>query len=530
MKFKQLNPFELKMSLNELLNKLNSVSDVQNCLSDIDLLDGQEDKTLLTKLLFKELINAKNNKIPIICFLLEHFTPREEFVKGLWKSIQNPSLPSEVKITVVNLLREYDSDWSFESCQDIENSEEILDASTKQLLNSAIINPEVQIDFMDFMASIKVEDKITLMNSLAQDFGDDELANILIPVFESNPNSAVGKEALSLLGATKSELALHVLERMLPHTTGELNQAVRKNLAILKMSGIREDNTKDFYKKILSNSVAGNFYITYPDGRGDIALIGTRITQEDRVRFISIVINIDKGIKDCFGFYDISKFECSKILERFLKDERTADISPSAFVTILNNAELLTIKKFGQDWQLPYEYVCWKNLLIDIDFEDKPIELIVKEQIPITKINEDIFVKLDEMKVSKRWFLDFDYSDEFETVIKELKVTDDLDELILKYRDSVFCEEEKSSWLKKLIISAYIKLDIGKIDEASEIYSLSQNENLLAQFYTNILRRSVYEYLMLVKYNKDLNAEHFTEEQIRSKIEYIEQKWVGQNV
>ena len=358
-KFKQLNPFELKSALTELLGKINSVNDVQNCLADFEMFDGQNDKTLLSKLLLKELINAKVEKIPLICFMLEKYTPKDELVEKLWDTLKNQKLDSEVKITILNLIRELDADWSYESCEEILGDDgDILDANTKQMLNSAIINPEVQIDFMDFLASIKVQDKITLLGSFGEDFSDDVLANILIPVFESEPNSPQGIEALKLLGTTKSQLALHVLEEMSKVAKGELAQQIRKSLSTLKISGIREDNTKEFYKKILSNSKPNKFYITYPDGHGDMAMIFTRLTDENKIRFVSIVINIETGIKDCFGFFEISQFECDKILERFLRDEKTVDVPPETFKTILYNAEIQTIERNNNDWKLPYEYVC----------------------------------------------------------------------------------------------------------------------------------------------------------------------------
>lgn len=193
------------------------------------MLDAQEDKTVLAKLLFKELVNAKVEKISIICFLLERYVPKEEMINKLWETLKNQNLQSEVKITILNLLRELDADWSYETCEEyLGDAEDILDENTKQMLNSAIINPEVQIDFMDFLASIKVQDKITLLNSFGQDFSDDALANILIPVFESEPNSATGKEALRLLGETKSQLALHVLQEMTKNANGELAQLLKK--------------------------------------------------------------------------------------------------------------------------------------------------------------------------------------------------------------------------------------------------------------------------------------------------------------
>ena len=136
-KFKQLNPFELKSAISQLLNKINSVSDIQNCLADFDMLDAQVDKKIISKVLFKELVAASNEKIPVICFLLEHFVPKEELVEKLWETLKNQNLQTETKITVLNLLRELDSDWSYESCEEyLEDGKSLLDENTKHLLNS----------------------------------------------------------------------------------------------------------------------------------------------------------------------------------------------------------------------------------------------------------------------------------------------------------------------------------------------------------------------------------------------------------
>ena len=526
--YKQLNPFELKSELTKLLSGINSVQDIQSNLPIIEKLDSLEDKNLLSKLLFKELSNAPTEKIPVICFLLEHFIQKDELVNGLWETLKCKTLPSEVKITILNLLREIDSDWSYEDCDAyLDDAGEILDANTKQLLNSAIINPEVQIDFMDFMASIKIEDQITLINSFARDFSEDALANILVPVFESNPSSAVGKEALKLLSETKSQLAFNVMERLQKYTTGELNQQIRKSLAVLKMSGVRVDNTKEFYKKILSNSKPDKFYVTYPDGHGDMAMIFTRQTEDKRIRFVSIVINIDSGIKDCFGFFDISQFECDKILERFLKDEKVSSVSCESFKTILYNAEIITSKVSGNSLTLPYEYVCWKNLLVDIDYDERSIDEILKEQILPVKINDNIFSELEDMRVSVHWFLDADYSDEYEALLKEIKIGNDLESILPKYQNEIFYEQEKISWIKKLLVSAYIKYSLGKDDEAQKIYGLVNNENFMEQFFEKLLKRSIYEYFTLIKYNRDMNTLNFSDSQILEKIEYIEKNWVN---
>ena len=525
--FKQLNPFELKYAITGLLNKINSINDIQNCLVDFDMLDAQEDKKIISKVLFKELVNADCAKVPIICFLLEHFVPKEELVNKLWETLKNQNLNTDTKITILNLLRDLDSDWSYESCEQyLDDADDLLDENTKKLLNSAIINPEVQIDFLDFMATIRVQDKITLLNSLAEDFSSDALANILIPVFVSNPNNPEGREALKLLANTKSVLAFHALEQMKEVATGELLQEIKRSLSTIKISGVREDNTKEFYKKILSDTVPYKFYITYPDGHGDMAMIFTRITKNEKIRFVSIVINIRTGIKDCFGFFEISKFECEKILERFLRDEKTVELDAQTFKTLLHNAEITTLRNNKNNWKLPYEYVCWKNLLVDIDYDNQSIEEILQEQVIPAEVNLQSVDSLMNTDVCAHWFMDYKYSDEFENLLKSLKTSANLDKLVEDSVETVFYTEEKTEWIKKLIVSAYIKFVKGKDIEAQLIFGITQDDEVLSVLFKEILKRSIYEYLTVIKYDKSVESYGLTHGDIESKIKYIERKWV----
>ena len=308
--------------------------------------------------------------------------------------------------------------------------------------------------------------------------------------------------------------------------TGELLQEIKRSLSTIKISGMREDNTKEFYKEVLSDSKPYKFYLTYPDGHGDMALIFTRITQDEKIRFVSIVVNIETGIKDCFGFFEISKFECSKILERFLRDEKTVDIDPESFKTILYNAEMTTIKSNHNNWKLPYEYVCWKNLLIDIDFDNVQIETILSEQVVPAKVDKTIISTLDEMKISVHWFLDCNYSDEFTILLKELKDSPDLNELVENNLEKVFYKEEKNAWEQKILMAAYIKFVIGKENEAQQVYGLFKDDEIKQELYKNILKRSIYEYLMVIKYDKSIDSNGLTIDEIDNKIKFIEETWV----
>lgn len=524
---KQLNPFELKTKIEKLLNKINSVEDINSCLGDFDLLDSQDNKKLIEKVLFKKLINATATKVPVICFLLEHFVEKTELINKLWETLKNKNLENEIKITILNMLRELDSDWSYESCQEyLEDGKTLLDEHTKQLLNSAIINPEVQIDFMDFLFTIKVQDKITLLNSLSEDFSSDALANILIPVFLSNPSSPEGKEALKLLAQTKSVLALHILEDIKSFTDGELLTEVKRSLSTIKISGTRDDTTYNYYKKILSDSSPHKCYATYPDGYGDMALIFTRKTDNKKFRFVSIVINVQSGIKDCFGFFEISEFEASKILERFLRNEYTKELNFESFKTILYNAELTTIINNQNIWKLPYEYVCWKSLLMDIDYDKEPLDEILENQVIPKNINIEDIKKITKNSAYERWFLDYEYSIEFQNLLKEIKHVKNLDSLIENNIDKVFTSDEIVGWIRRIIYCAYISFSYGDDINAELLFGLSKDSAGLRELFINILKRSVYEYLVLIKFNNDIERFDLTLDEINDNIDYIENRWV----
>ena len=197
---KQLNPFEIKAELNKLFQKYKESASLIPCDVNIKLLDAQQDKKTITKLLFKDLTNPQDDNKEIIKFLLERYTEKDELTTKLWDILNEKYISNNVKLEILNFLREIDTNWSYERLSEVVDEHELLDADTKKLLSAAIANPEVQIDFLDFLNSLQPNDKIMLIQSLGDDYSDDELANILIPVFLSQPDSDAGQEALNLLG------------------------------------------------------------------------------------------------------------------------------------------------------------------------------------------------------------------------------------------------------------------------------------------------------------------------------------------
>ncbi|MBR5555397.1 hypothetical protein IKU74_05230 [bacterium] len=528
---KQLNPFELKTLILNIIKRFSDLKDIADLKNlNVEVLDAQIDKKTITKILYKELYNANNSNEYILRILLERFAPKEELTAHLWNLLKNNHVSNETKIVALNFLRDLDSNLSYDECgQFLQNEEELIDHDTQLLLANAIINPEVQIDFLDFVNSLNPNDKITLLKSLGNDYTEDALANILAPVFLANPYSEEGKTALELLGDSRSQLAYHALDASIKYAKEDIQPAIKRNLSKLKLAGIREDNTHEFYKKLLSDTKPYVFCLTYPDGHGNQALIFTREKDNERIQFVAVVIDDYNGIKDCFGFNDISKFECDKIIERFYQDEPVLKISPEALKAILINAERLSDK-------FPYEYICWKNLLADIEPDDTDLKQNVTKNIKNIELTTKELETLTNDEFTQHWFLDYNYSDETENMFNSLnskllkqEYKLDFDKVVEDNLHTIFYEEEYKIWSERLIMCAYLKLLTDRKQEAELIFALYNNEDMKQEFFKNILKRSIYEYYFALKFNTELNNGKFSLNELDYIIKLIENRWV-QNV
>lgn len=498
----ELNPFEIKAEIARIFEELKGVSDFENFEVHYRMLDAQEDKSIIIKLLLKE-INSKQLNASLLKFLLLRYCDTKELSEKLWSIIKNSMASNQAKIFALDLLRDIDTNWSYEECEQyLDNPDELVESDTKKILDNALADPEVQIDFLDFLSSLSEDDKITLLRSLGNDYSKDELANMLVPVFLSMSDTPAGKEALDILGNSKSQLAYHALNSSLDFIDESLVSTVKKNLSILKLAGIREDNSHLFYKKLLKNSKPYKFCITYPDGHGYQAIIISRITQSGKVQFVAIVIDDYHGIKDCFGFNNITKFECNTIVERFYRGQRALDLEPSVLKSILIKAEKLS------KHQMPYEYVCWRNLLADIE------PATIKLNYRVTQLSDKDFYNILTYDFTDYWFLNSTYSDEFEEFLRGIEKieTDNFEEYIENNLEKVFYPEESRIWTERILNCAILKHYAKEEKAAQNLYSLYNDKKLIRELFKNILRKSIYEYF-------------YAKEDI-AKVKQIEDMWV----
>lgn len=488
-----MNKIQIKAEILATLTALMTSNQPQAAL--ITDLKNIEDKKTVLDILMRELVNANEQKAVMICWLLMELIDKETLNNELWNVIKAPEYNDHIKMIAFNMLKDLGNKIDYEVISGyFEQFNELINKETKQLLDIAIMNPEAQIDFMDFLNAIGDSDKILLIKSLEEDYAFDALANILIPVFLFYINNEVGHTALEILGRTKSQLAYHALEHAKKFAPDNIQGKINKALSELKMSGIRVDNTEDFYKNILKESKPYKIYTSFPDGHGNMAIIFSRIRANKSLQFLAIVINPRYGILDSFGFNSMTEKDFYKIVDKFYNYQEKYEINAGVARYLLEQAEE---SSHTNDEPIPYEYICWQSILLDVEPEKPQVYLEKRE------LNQKDIDKLCLSDYVQNWFFDEITSEEFCSFINKLSAeyksnnfNVDLDKFIADNFDSIYNAQELAYKLITFNIAAYLRMLKGDKELAQIFYSLNSNYSFL----TNILRKSIYEYYVGKRY------------------------------
>lgn len=542
----QLNKIQLKAEILTVISKLQTISDTSKVNEILEVLEGQENKKQILDLLMREFVKTTEDKAFIISFLMLRLTEKEQLENALWTSLKSPTVSDYNKALILNLLKDMGNRVDYNEIDEyFDSPEEIIDTETKELLHTAIMNPEAQIDFLDFLEALPYEDKLTLVESLGEDYSEDALANILVPVFLHDPTARIAKVALEILGKSKSQLALHALEEAIEYVEEDLIPPIKRNISTLKLSGVRQDNALDFYKEVLSDSRPYECYTSYPDGHGNQALIFSRDREDETIQFLAVVINDKWGVIDCFGFNQITKEEFEKIVERFYGNDDSVYINQTVLKSLLQNAENI-IHRNGEI--VSYEYICWKTITSDIPVEPVPMEFIMEDKFKKEPLSDSDFDKICLSDIAQKWFLDTDFSDEFSEFMTKIndnyksgKFDQDLDKEIEENLETIIPKKDTKRWSRRILTSAYLKYLANEKAEAQRLYSLYFDEKAMQKMFVNIVRKSIYEYYMGLKFraidlentanifsrNKCSTKKEFELDDIEKIITEIENKWVA---
>lgn len=509
-----MNKIQIKAEILATISALSTSSQPNSSLiTDLKMI---EDKKTVLDILIKELVNAPEQKALIICWLLTELIDKDTLNNELWNVIKAPEYGDHIKMIAFNMLKDLGNKIDYDVISGyFEQFNDLINKETKQLLDTAIMNPEAQIDFMDFLSAISDEDKIVLIKSLEEDYANDALANILIPVFLYYIGTEVGNVALDILGRSKSQLAYHALEHAKKFVSSDMQGRINKALSELKMSGIRVDNTEEFYRNILKESKPYKVYVSFPDGHGNMGIVFSRIRANHTLQFLAIVTNPRYGILDSFGFNSMSERDFYKIVDKFYNYQEKYEINAGVAKYLINQAEE---GSYTNNEPIPYEYVCWQSILLDIEME-KPNLYVEKRELSQKDID-----KLCLSDYVQNWFFDEITSEEFKTFIDKLSeeyksnnFDVDLDKYIADNFDSIFTAKELAYKLITFNIAAYLRMLKGDKELAEIFYSLGSNY----AFLTNIIRKSIYEYYVGKRYilKNQRNTANVFEKKMQPRIE-----------
>ena len=488
-----MNKIQIKAEILATISALSTSSQPNSSLiTDLKMI---EDKKTVLDILIKELVNASEQKALIICWLLTELIDKDTLNDELWNVIKAPEYGDHIKMIAFNMLKDLGNKIDYEVISGyFEQFNELINKETKQLLDTAIMNPEAQIDFMDFMSAISDEDKIILIKSLEEDYANDALANILIPVFLYYIGTEVGNTALDMLGRSKSQLAYHALENAKKFASEDLQGRINKAVSELKMSGIRVDNTEEFYRNILRESKPYKVYVSFPDGHGNMGIVFSRIRANHTLQFLAIVTNPRYGILDSFGFNSMNERDFFKIVDKFYNYQEKYEINAGVAKYLIEQAEA---GSHTNNEPIPYEFVCWQSILLDVEAEKPNLYLEKRE------LNQKDIDKLCLSDYVQNWFFDEITSEDFKVFIDKLSdeyksnnFDVDLDKYIADNFDSIYTAKELAYKLITFNIAAYLRMLKGDKELAEIFYSLGSNY----AFLTNIIRKSIYEYYVGKRY------------------------------
>lgn len=504
-----LSKLELRAKVIDIIDRLNiDISDIQHQMELTKELKNLGNLELVVHTLLKELNTDDENKIQKVSFLLLEMNSLEHSKDILWEYIKSSDSSDRLKEASCILLKSLGEHITAEDLLDyMDDPQKLIDSETQKLMETALSNPEAQVDLIDFMFAVSKEEQISLIKSLVYDYPGDSLANILSTVAESIDDESVKELCINILSETKSHNALGCLEDILTYST---NANLRKQASLalkkLKLLGIssEEGNYGNRGERMCEDSKPYKFFTTYPDGVGSQCVVCSRVDSNGLLSVVNTIVDDIDGVIDCFGFFCITEFDFNKILDRLNNQSITIEITPEYAKKILSEAELLTKK---QQYSIPYEYSCWKHTLYDIHPADLDIDGCVKKWADEIVLPD--YKLIEQSNIFSSWF--FEESDNecsknmiediFSAVEKEESLSViDIDNKIDEYLVRIFDEKQLDILFNRMKTCAYladIQEDVALRNSVSfvaeEIKNTEKDSLKDIRFLLNILRKTVLE-------------------------------------
>lgn len=516
-------------------------NNLKELYSELEIID---DRHTLFDIFIKEYIKMEEKEFIFAGCLLKDLTDNEYIQSKVFDLLNSSNYSDESKYKLVQLLRIANCEFDYNQIPGyFDNPSDVVDSDTKKLLEKAVFNPEAMLDFLDFVSAVADSDRNVLLMSLQADYEGDALANIVYPILYSKFDDEFKLKAIEILTEAKSSLAIAPFKYLIETSSdNDIVNACTLGLKKLKLAGATEQKAVDYYKNIIKDTKPAFFYTTLPDGSGNQAFIISRKNDiTEKFMMSAVVINDLYGIEDCFGFYNISGEELSKIIDKFYASEGQYHTSPAYVKTRIDEAFKLTVQNKNN---LPYEFVCWEALLKDIEpFDSGVLDEIKKEIEPSVISKEELLILLTK-EYSFRWYIKPSENKALEAITDEIYASSDFDinlinKLLLANEEAVFDEKTFELWKQRILQCAYLLNVNGQQNDARAFYSILNDEKNMHTFKMVIIQRSIFNYFFSVKETakesvlttnifkkKQIEKEKIDIKKIESILDFLSIKWI----
>ena len=529
-----LNKIQLKAKVFEILESVrgSGVPDevvLSSAISKIKTIEDA-DFEFISKLIIKETdINDSKMASAFLC-ISEAISPKK-FVSFVMDELNSKNVLDNKKMFLINALYTRGIDFNPEDLSEYLTSPiDAINDETSRFLENAKIEPDAQIDFLDFYFASSKTNRMDLIENVISDSSEDKKANILSAIMLSTTDADIILFCLNLLEKSKSLILYRTLKYLSKHQDKKVSAKASKMFRKLSMQGIfSEEKSCIFFKDLMKKFEKPIVRITAPDGNSNFSVVISRKTSEGAYYILFVAVNTEIGPFSCFGFSNISKFDHDSIMKRFFNSYSEIYVTAAEVKKILDT---LTLKRISLGKNVPYEYHCWERLFEDILPSEYPISYILSNGLNRVKINDFSRKLISTSEYTKGWFFRNSKAfPSFSILLSKLFENDNLD---FENYDSLIYEFSKdrlllSSLKQRILYLVYCLKNSDKKDMAEMFYSLLFEEKEAVGFLRFLLEKSVLKYCLnivdLVKGNQTFKKNlKINEEDFAKLILYIEKR------
>lgn len=537
-----LNKLQIKAKVFEIINPLRDLEAIDDkiiskAIKEIKAIK-EADFEFIARILIKEADVKTTKSAGAFLYMAENLAP-ESFIELILKELNSNKIPDSRKMFFLNILSGLGIKFNADDINSyLKNPDEAINKETSRFLECAKIDPEAQIDFLDFYFSSDALDKKELINSVIKDFEGDRLINILSPLALSADDKEAIELCLNIMEKQKSLISIKPLNYLSNlKTSAKIQNKAFKILQKMKMSGFySESKLYNFYKTLLRDFEEPKAAITTPDGNSNFSVLISRKTRQGSCFLFFVAINIELGPFSCFGFSSLTENDHDTIIKRFFNSRERFFIPIEEAKAILNT---LTLRRISLNKIIPYEYFCWERLLDDVEPKDGELFQILEKDLTKKELTSEVQNLINNSPYFENWF--FRYSKNIpwfsKMMDKILELKDEelykINGLIEEYSKN---EDLKEAIKKRLKFLAYCLNKNNKKELADTYYSLIFNEKELKTFLENILKRSVYEFALTLNLPRKEEAGLFKKPENKKDnkkakliIDFVEKEWIDKN-